>query len=466
MMDLAIPWKPALEGTEQPLYVSIIKALADDIEHGELAIGTRLPTQRELADSLGVALGTITKAYAEAERRGLIHSQGRRGTFVGIEGTRNSPLSELMDVGAEMIDLSKNHPTYAEDPDLSQALRALARRSECQTFLQYAPSTGHVRHREAGARWFESLGWPVNPDNVVVTAGGQHALLVTLAAVASPGEVILASEYTYPGLKSAAAMLGLELVGVAMDEDGPIPQSIRTVCRLRRVRAMYCNPTLHNPVGYIMSDDRRRALAEIARENDFLIIEDEIVRPLVPNPPPFIASFDPERSLAILSASKVIAAGLRVGFIATPPGYRARLIDSLRSTLLSPSLLTTELLAGWIADGTAADVVVRRRREFEGRLAIARESFEGLEFNATPHSCHVWLKLPPPWSTTEFALQAHRHGVAIAPAELFAVNSRQSTVNAARISLGTTAHRDQLRKGLELIARILRSSPFQEATAI
>jgi len=465
-MDVTLSWKPELASADQPLYVSIIKALAVDIEQGELTHGTRLPTQRELADALGVALGTVTKAYSEAERRGLIHSQGRRGTFVGIEETKDSPLSELMDAGVEVIDLSKNHPIYPGDPDLAQALHKLARRRDCQRLLEYGPSAGLPQHREAGARWIGTWGWEVAPENVIVTAGGQHAMLVILAAVVNPGEVVLTSEYTYPGLKSVASMLGLELIGVAMDADGPIPDNIRTICRQRRVRAMYCNPTLHNPVGYVMPERRRRELAETARQNDFLIIEDEIVRPLVPDPPPFISSFAPDHCLAIVSASKVIAAGLRVAFIASPPGYRSRLIDALRSPLLVSSPRTTELLVGWLSDGTADAVIAGRRTEFVARMEIARHVLAGFDMNYTPHSCHIWLKLPPPWSTTEFAIQAHRNGVAIAPAELFAVNNRQCAVNAVRISLGSVSSRDVVRRGLELIARILKSPAVQETTAI
>ena len=264
-MELSLTWKPELGSATHPLYVSIIKALADDIERGELAHGTRLPTQRELADALGVALGTVTKAYGEAERRGLIHSQGRRGTFVGIEGTRNSPLSELMDIDDQTIDLSKNHPTYHDDRlvlPLKSEHRGRIKGRAARPVPSPRPSAGLPRHREAGARWFESLGWAVNPENVLVTAGGQHAMMVILAAVAAPGEVVLASEYTYPGLKTVAAMLGVELVGVAIDSDGPLPESIRTICRQRKVRALYCNPTLHNPTGYIMSERRRRAVAD------------------------------------------------------------------------------------------------------------------------------------------------------------------------------------------------------------
>jgi DNA-binding transcriptional MocR family regulator len=332
--------------------------------------------------------------------------------------------------------------------------------------LEYAPSTGFPHHRAAGARWFAELGLAVEPENVVVTAGAQHALAVVLSAVISPGEVLLTEEYTYPGLKAAAELVGVELIGVPMDSEGPVLESIRSACRQRRVRAVYLNPTLQNPTGYIMPESRRYDIAGLAEQFDFVIIEDELLRPFVPDPPSFVSSFRPDRSLALLSASKVIAAGLRVGFIAAPSAYIARLTDALRSTVLSPPPLTSEILARWLDDGTVANIIARRRQEFEARLKLAREILKGFDVRLTPYSAHVWLILPEPWSTTEFAIQVNRRGAAVAPAELFAVNSRQSSANAVRISLGTAPDRETLTRGLETVAATLRSTPFQGATAI
>jgi DNA-binding transcriptional MocR family regulator len=251
-----------------------------------------------------------------------------------------------------------------------------------------------------------------------------------------------------------------------MDSEGPVLESIRAICRQRRVRAIYLNPTLQNPTGYIMPESRRYDIAALAEQFDYVVIEDEILRPLVPDPPSFVSSFRPERSLALLSASKVIAAGLRVGFIAAPSNYLGRVGDALRSTMLTPPPLTAEILTRWLGDGTAGETIGRRRKEFETRLKLATQIFKGCDIRVTPHSAHVWLMLPEPWSTTEFALQAQRRGVAVAPAELFAVNSRQSAANAVRVSLGTASDREELKKGLEIVASTLRSTPFQEPTAI
>ena len=464
-MNNAISWIPGLEITGQPLYLSIIKSLTSDIEAGRLSHGTRLPTQRDLADVLGVALGTVTHAYSEAEKRGLIHSEGRRGTFVGDGSGKRTLLSELLETGTQVIDLSKNHPTYAEDPDLPAALRKLARRPESQWLLHYPPTAGLPRHREAGARWLNQLGLETNGARVILTAGAQHALTVVLATVTDFGDVIATEEYSYPGIKDIADFLGLQVMGVPMDNHGLVPDGLRAVCRQRRVRALYFNPTLQNPTNIIFTEERRRAIAQLAEEFDFIMVEDEILRPLVSNPLPFASSFAPSRSCTIVSSSKTIAAGLRVAYLSAPTALVSRLTDTMRTTVLSLPAVTSEILTVWLEDGTADEIIVRRRAELDRRLKLARNILEEYDMQAPPESSHIWLRLPQRWTTTQFTIEAHKRGVAVAPAEVFHFG-RQSPVNAVRISLGTAPNRETLKKGLEIIAATLKSSPFREPTAI
>jgi DNA-binding transcriptional MocR family regulator len=458
-------WKPTLLESQDHLYLAVVKALADDIESGALAHGSRLPTHRELADSLGVAIGTITRAYGEAERRGLIHSEGRRGTFVGTGSGQSSSLNSLFDVGPQMIDLSKNHPTYTEDPDLRAALREIAHSSDAQTLLHYAPSEGHIRHQRAGAEWMRQMGFEVDPDSVIVTAGAQHGLNMIFAAVAEPGDLIAAESVTYPGVKAIAQLLQLKLMPVAMDDDGPLPDALDTLCQQRRIRALYINPTLHNPTGITYPESRRREIAEVARDYGVLIIEDEILRPLVPDSPPPISAFAPEMSFAVVSASKAIAAGLRSGFLTTPPDHKQKLIETIRTFNLALPALPIEVLARWIEDGTAQSVVERRRQEFGARMDLVSRIMAGHTFNITPYSCYIWLRLPSNWTATQFTVEAHRRGVAVAPAEVFAVE-RGIAANAVRISLGTVPDRSILENGLQTLAEILSGSPQQDSTAI
>ncbi len=462
---MTMNWLPELPPTEEPLYLAITRALSEDISVGRLKPGFRLPTHRELADRLGVALGTVTRAYAEAEKRGLIHGEGRRGTLVGESPKGKFSLSSLLDTDSRIVDLSKNYPSYDQDPDLTVALRKLSRRPETQHLLRYPNPSGMPHHRAAGATWISAMGLKVGPEEVMVTAGAQHALTAIFSGIAESGDTVVSEAYTYPGLKAVADMFSLRLVGVATDREGMDPEMLESVCRQRKVRALYCNPTLHNPTSIIYSEERRRRIVEIAEKYDIIIIEDDILRPLVEDPPPLISALAPERSCLIASTSKVIAAGLRVGFVVAPVRVKSVVSDSLRAITLVAPTLPTEIVSTWISDGTAQKVIVRRRAETRARQQLVQDVLGRFDICSHPLSPVVWIRLPDRWTTTEYVMEAHNRGVAIVPAETFAVNKTASE-NAVRICLGTAASHRALTTGLEILSDMLLSVPGRDASTI
>lgn len=458
-------WKPDLVPSEEPIYLALTKAIADDIALGKLMPGTRLPTHRELADMLGVAIGTVTRAYSEAEKRGLVHGEGRRGTLVGESPRERTSLSTILEVDSHVVDLSKNYPVYSEDPDLAAALKTLSRQPDTQQLLQYPNPAGMAHHRAAGASWIKAMGLDVKPESVLVTAGAQHALTVILSAIAQPGETVLAEAYTYPGIKAVAEMFGIRLAGVAIDREGLDPSALESICKQRRVRALYCNPTLHNPTGIIYSESRRRQIAALAEKYDFIIVEDDIMRPLVPDPPPMLSSLAPDRSCLIASTSKVIAAGLRVGFATAPPKLMRAINDSLQTITLVASSLPTEIVTTWISNGTAEKIIRRRRQEARARRELVDEVLGGNGIRSHPYSAVVWLRLPSQWSSMEFTMEAHRRGVAVVPSDTFAV-SKTAVMPAIRICLGPAPSREVLRIGLEIIADMMDSSPRHDTSNV
>ncbi|WP_044859033.1 GntR family transcriptional regulator, partial [Enterobacter ludwigii] len=145
------PWQPRLaEGNSSPTD-RLVQALSDDILSGLLRLGARLPAHRELADTLGIAVGTVTKAYGILERRGLVRSVKGSGMFVALANSRSRTF----------IDLSQNTPPAAlTSRSLSKTLTTLARRPDMDMFNTYAPATGHDEHRRLLAQWFSRLGVP------------------------------------------------------------------------------------------------------------------------------------------------------------------------------------------------------------------------------------------------------------------------------------------------------------------
>ncbi len=460
-----ISWTPQIEAGEQPLYVVITNSISEDIASGRLKDNDKLPTQRELADRIGVAIGTITRAYSEAERRGLIRGEGRRGTYVGKSRTGRSILSAMAKLSPEGIDLSKNHPVYSLDPDLGIALRDIARRRNCQRLLEYPPAGGLPSHREAGARWLRQMGAAANPRSVFVTSGAQHALSVILAGETKPGDTIAAEEYTYPGIKAIAEQRGVNIEGVSCDDEGMLPEALDTLCRKRKIRMLYCNPTLHNPTNATWSTKRRKEIVEIADKYGFGIIDDEILTPLLADRPSLISELRPERSFLVVSASKAVAAGLRVGFVLAPKDARERMIESLNASMLGGPPLTAEIFTNWMEDGTVGRVIADRRRDIASRQSIAAEVLKDLSIRNHTSSYHVWLKLPEGWSGMRLAMEAQSKGVKVTPAEAFAVDDRRA-IPAVRLSLVVAPTETELRAGLTTVADILKSRPGRYATRV
>ena len=302
IVAITIYWRPQVAADSGSLYLTIADAIAADLSTGRLTPGDRLPPQRELADRLGVALGTVTRGYTEAERRGLVRGHGRRGTIISDGGRGRSGLSSLVDTGG-LIDLSANHPAASIKSDLGSALKSLARRSDLGPLLEYPSPEGLPRHREAAALWLGTQGVKCTPDSVVMTSGAQHAILITLAAIARPGDEIACEPYTYPGVKVAAELLGLRVTPAPADDAGLDPDGLEHLCRTRPIRALYVIPTMQNPTSVILSAARKKAIAAVARRHDVLVVEDEIHRALVERPIEPFVSLAPERSFLVTSTS-------------------------------------------------------------------------------------------------------------------------------------------------------------------
>lgn len=462
---MQLHWKPELPRKGAPLYLSLVRKLEEDIAQGRLAVGTRMPTQRELADELKVAIGTVTKAFTEAERRGLIYGDGRRGTFVGEIPKPRAILASMNRTLPIGIDLSKNHPAHAFDPDLAGVLRQIIRSPRIQSFLQYPPASGMPEHLQAGGVWLSTVGMRVDPENLHITAGAQHALNVIIATETTPGDIIAAEEYTYPGVKAIADMLGLELVGVPMDAEGIITEELESLCRGRNIRLLYLNPSLQNPTNIIMPTSRREKIAELAERYNFTVVEDEILAPLMAPLPSYISQLAPERAYFVISSSKSVAAGLRLGFVVAPSAKRQKLGETLQASCLSIPPLMAEIFARWMDDGTVAKVIARRREELAASNKLAQEILSDFKVRIHQSGYHLWLELPEGWGSMAFATESQRRGVAVSPAEIFAVG-RRAPVNGIRLSVGAVSDRLLLKSGLEILVGILKGNSRQEKVTV
>jgi DNA-binding transcriptional MocR family regulator len=457
-------WMPDLGDRIGPRYQAIAAAISDAIESGELSPGTRLPPQRDMAWKLGVTVGTVSRAYMLAEQRGLLSGEVGRGTYVRDRGPAREEVLGRWNDG--VMDLSRNAAHSTEHAEaVREALQTLASRQGVDRLLHYMPSAGHRDHRAAGAQWIGRTGLQVTPEQVILTSGAQQGLAAALATLAHPGETVLTEALTYCGLMDAARLFRLKLEGVAIDEQGMLPEALDEAARRSGARVVVVTPTIHNPTTATMSMARREALVETARRLDLTIVEDDVYGFLPPVRPVPVATLAPERTIYVASASKCLAPGLRVGWLAAPPALVEPLVDAVHAMSISAPALPAEIARSWIMDGTAARITDHLRRETARRHALFTEIFAGFSMRSDPASFHVLLSLPEPWNADEFTLAARERNLMVISAPTFAV-TRGAAPPAVRISLSAAESDGQLRQALAGLRSVLESSPRSRRAVI
>lgn len=453
--DFSPPWLPRLSAQGGPRFLQIADALQAAVADGVLNPGERLPPQRRLAAQLGVDLTTVTRAYDEARRRHLLEGRGARGTYVA------APKAELNAV----LDLSMNTPPPPQGVDfddlLKQGLSQVLMRADADLLMNYHLGGGSDADRKAGAQWLAPMFGALDAQQVVVCPGAQAAIAALVLTLTQPGDVILAEPCSYPGLRVAATQFGRRVMAVAADQHGMLPQMLEQACQQHQPGLVYLNPTLQNPTAITMPEHRRQALARIAQRCKVRVVEDDPYWLLAEAPPPPVATWAAEQVVYISTLSKCLTPGLRVAFVLIrDPDERERFLAALRSFALMVAPLSAALATQWICDGSARSLMEGVRQEARLRHRMALDVLAG-RYSGAGDGLHVWLELPGYWRSAQLAHAADSEGIAVTPAEAFALDATHSgaMVNAIRISLGCTKDRKRLQAGLQRLSHLLARRP-------
>ncbi|AZF32441.1 Transcriptional regulator, GntR family domain [Pseudomonas sp. R4-35-07] len=429
-------------------YKSLVDTFAEAIRAGKMPPGTRLPTHRQLAAEYGLALVTASRVYAELEAMGLVSGETGRGTFVRELALPPGQGSGQMPVAAGMLDLNFNYPSLPGQAELLRgALRQLALSGDLEALLRYQPHAGRLHERAAVAQHLLQRGLAVQAEQVLLVSGAQHGLAVTLMALLKPGDVIAVDALTYSGFKVLAETLHLEIVAIPSTAIGPDLDHLQALCRKRPVRAVYSMPTLHNPLGWVMSLAQRERLVAIAREHHLMIIEDAAYAFLAEHAPPPLASLAPECTVYVGGFSKSVATGLRVGFIAAPLAWVKVLERTVMATTWNVPGVMSAIAVAWIEDGTVAQLEAQKRADAQARQALAAQVLTGLSYISHPSSYFLWLPLAEDTRADQVAMTLQREGIGVSTAEPFAVSAH--VPHALRLALGSvsmTALREALLK--------------------
>ena len=457
------PWDLAIDlerDAALPPFLQIARALAGEIRRGRLRPGERLPGSRRLAAGLAVHRNTVLAALAELVAEGWLETEPGRGTFVAraLPAAPGRPFSRRLGVRAHVpprpgfalpeapaayrpphlprgtLDLSHGAPDVRLVPAraIGRAYRrALALRGA--GLLGYGDPEGHPALRAALASLLSSTrGLSVGPSDVLVTRGSQMALALAARALLRPGDVVAVEDPGYRPAWEAFRAAGAVVAPVGVDGDGLDVGALRRLAAKRTLRAVYVTPQHQYPTTVTLRAARRMDLLALARDARLAIVEDDYDhefhfegRPVLP-----LASADRSGVVVYVGTlSKVLAPGLRLGYLVAPPAVLAS-AAARRSLLdIQGDLAAEAAVAALIEDGELQRHVARVRRVYAARRDILASSLRGtfgngVEFTPAAGGMALWVRVRRPADVDAWARRGVERGVSWYTGRRYAFDGR------------------------------------------
>jgi DNA-binding transcriptional MocR family regulator len=419
----------------------------------------RLPTQRKIADYLGVTIATVTKAMGVAATKGLITTRAGTGTFIArMPPPQDDRLLGETVVGGGTQDLSLNAPPVSIVADiLEENLKDLTGGQRIASAFDYDPIPGDRAHVAAACQWMSLRGYATHPENILITQGAHEALLVCLSALTRAGDTVLCERLSYTGLRRIGQLLRINLVGVTLDDDGLCLDAVRDAIAQHSPKAIVCTPVTQNPTTVTYSEHCKATLASLAESAGIPIIEDDIYGLFDEGQIPPLAAHKPDQVILVTSLSKTVASGIRIGYIASPQRWIPQVKDAMFALGWTAPSLQMAYATRLIESGRAEQCVIRHRAEAGQRLEMAQRILgTALRTPTKIPSYHVWVETGMV-RPDDLSAELYREGIQVSPASHFLIGDGP-VPRALRLSLGRAADSCSLELPLRLITHRLSLS--------
>jgi len=475
----------------RPLYGQIADQIRNLINSNELTSGDRLPSMRDLAERLGVNRNTVSLAFRELEKNGLVHSGVGKGTFISVAGgKRELPGSGLAsgegsfdwarviarrsvgrgDVlerlslgdGVNRIELTGAVADRDFFPveEFTEVLVEVAREMGPPIF-DYGTREGYAPLRRWLAERLTGQGTSLSEEDLVILNGAQPGLDLVGKLFIEKGDGVVVGSPTYYNAIGLFRLYGAELLPVPIDEEGLIPEALEETLAGRAVKLLYCMPTFQNPTGVCMSRRRRETVLEIANRFGAVLLEDTFGADLRYRGEEEVALRGlpgGENVLHLGTFSKILFPGLRLGWLVAPPPLRETINRLRRCTDLTAGLFGQAAVHRFCERGLL-DRHLDRVREVNGRrLRALADSMEEhfpdeASWTRPDGGMSLWVTLPRDLDAVEILLDARREGVNFSPGPLFHVDGGGG--NAFRLSF-TLEKEDRIAEGVRIIGGIIK----------
>lgn len=456
-------WQPSLSDFDGPKYKAVVAALRTDIAGGVLIAGDKLPPVRELAWKIHVTPGTIARAYQEGIAEGLLQATVGRGTFVAHVNTavtdtyhRYEAVEKSQD---QQINLRISNTTNVGQADALR--RAMIRVAEMKVgqYVDYPEREGRHTIYQHLLGWMEYSNIQANPDNLIVTNGGQNAISLATAAILADGVGAVAIDaLTYPGIRYAVQGQRAELVGIEVDDNGVMPDALEKAYRRKPFKALFTSSNVLNPTTGEMPLTRRIAISDLARRLDFQIIEDDCWG-IGPAKHPSFCNICPERAWYLSSFSKSVTAGLRFGYLLCPQAGFPTASRLMQTSSFGVSRAVVDIAQELLVSGDAVDIRRQVLKVVTERVEHTVNQLGKWDISWRRDVPFIWLKLPRGWRASSFASACERENIMVRAADEFALNNMPSP-HAVRISVNCNIPQETLGRAFTKIDTILAQPPM------
>lgn len=471
------------------LNLQIGQAIVAKIRTGLLRPGTSLPGSRELAVQLGVNRKTVVLVYDELVAQGWLTTEGKRGTFVSpdlpeIASHGKSaklrqaaggalPGPDYLAYGTEkalpqparagVIEFTDGIPDTRVVPfeALSRAFRLALIESARGNRLGYGDPRGLALLRQTLAAMLRlERGLNADEETVCVVRGSQMGIYLAARLLVRPGDTVAFDKLTYPPARDAFRSCGATVVGVDQDEHGMMPASLEKLCRAGRIRAVYITPHHQFPTTVTMPVERRMRLLALAEQFGFVIVEDDYDHEFHFSHNPMLPLASVDRSGKVIyigSLSKILAPGLRIGYVVAPPGIVNRMANEIMLIDRQGNSVAERAAAELMESGELKRHIRRAVRVYDARCTLASalvdEKLRGYATVSKPDGgLALWLKLDPRIDMKRFEQDAQDARVQILPGRLF--SERHAEIHAVRLGFGSLDERE-MKQGFERLRTAL-----------
>jgi DNA-binding transcriptional MocR family regulator len=451
-------WLPDKKKLQRPVYVSLAATIEQDIAEGKLKVGTRLPTQRDLADYLGINFTTVTRAYKLCEFKGLIYAITGNGTFVASNATQ-SICSTTTKLSEDSIELG--FVASFEQPGIIavDAIKKVSKKRCLHDLLNYKSPTGMLHQKRIGLKWMEAFGMYADHDQIAITAGTQNALVIVLISLFEPGQRIATDWHTYSNFIALARSLRIQLVPVAGDESGMLPNKLAKICKHNLIHGIFLMPSCCNPTTSMMLESRKKEIAAIIKYNDIILIEDDchafMTSEIIQDYGCPLYMLIPNNTIYLCGTSKSICSGLRIAYIVYPKRFNNKITQAIFTVNIKTSSLDAEIITELIQSGKASEIVARKKALAASANELFYSYFPQANRSGHPLSFYRWMGIDSSYTRMLLEMEMERLGVRVFHSSRF-LSGPDDNKQYVRISLSSTKNMEELGKGLDILKHYLK----------